>query len=308
VKGGTGDNNEEVDEKKVEKLRIVRISDHCLAHQAWHIVNVITNIFRSMVFKYQEKCEKLLSSSKLVDTIILRPGDLVDDIRNETTTTMSVDIDGKLPGPVYVGRDDVASLATLAAISALDPIVKKRQVHNANGTSVAKGARRARQRSKQKKDKLKPIHWNVAVGWTGENKNGYENADKCMEYIVKEQSRREKSIRRKKVVRNVSPIYRLLIQPWQKSIQRLRQRSVKPYGLFVLLPMLLFVYPTIISAIIRLCRQIPILHKAVLYIFSILQPTLQQISQPLKNNAGLSVKEMLQKSKTPQKIPEGILF
>jgi hypothetical protein len=81
VKGGTGDNNEEVDEKKVEKLRIVRISDHCLAHQAWHIVNVITNIFRSMVFKYQEKCEKLLSSSKLVDTIILRPGDLVDDIR-----------------------------------------------------------------------------------------------------------------------------------------------------------------------------------------------------------------------------------
>lgn len=65
----------------VEKIRIVRISDHCLANPAWDIVNVMTNIVRSMVFRYQEKCEKLLSSSNLVDSFILRPGDLVDDQR-----------------------------------------------------------------------------------------------------------------------------------------------------------------------------------------------------------------------------------
>lgn len=83
ARGGAGSQSgsEDDDEKKVDKVRIVRISDHCIANHAWDMVNVFTNIFRSMVFRYQEKCEKLLSASKLVDTIILRPGDLVDDIR-----------------------------------------------------------------------------------------------------------------------------------------------------------------------------------------------------------------------------------
>jgi len=73
--------DKEKDQDKIEKLRIVRISDHCLANPAWDVVNVLTNIVRSLVFRYQEKCEKMLSSSKLVDSIVLRPGDLVDDIR-----------------------------------------------------------------------------------------------------------------------------------------------------------------------------------------------------------------------------------
>jgi hypothetical protein len=143
---------------KVDRIRIVRITDHCLANPAWDVVNVLTNVFRSLVFRYQEKCEKLLSKSDLVDSIVLRPGDLLDDLRvssnvvenllccilgvsklvshyftfhvlsiqNETTTTMSVNIDGKLPSPVYVGRDDVASLATLLAVSDLNPQIWER--------------------------------------------------------------------------------------------------------------------------------------------------------------------------------------
>ena len=50
---------------------------------------------------------------------------------------MSVSVDGKLPGPLNVGRDDVATLATLAAIFDLDPPVKKeRGAYTVNPTSV----------------------------------------------------------------------------------------------------------------------------------------------------------------------------
>ena len=80
AENGEENENENATEK-VEKIRIVRITDHCLANPAWDVVNVMTNILRSMVFRYQAKCEMLLSSSNLVDTIVLRPGDLVDDRR-----------------------------------------------------------------------------------------------------------------------------------------------------------------------------------------------------------------------------------
>jgi hypothetical protein len=204
---------------------------------------------------------------------------------------MSVDVDGKLPGSVYVGRDDVASLATLAAVSDLNPQVKRRQGHSVNGTMISNGVRRAGRRSKQKRTDLNPIHWKVAVGWTGQKRNGHVNAEKCMEFIVKEKGRRKKSERRKQAIRNASPISRMLIQPYQRLIQRFRQRTVKPYGLFVFLPMLLVVYPTIISAMIGVCEQIPILHKAMLYILSLLQPTLQ----PLRDNAAVSLQKFLRK-------------
>lgn len=76
------DGNGEHDQReKVDRIRIVRITDHCLANPAWDVVNVLTNAFRSLVFRYQEKCEKLLSKSNLVDSIVLRPGDLLDDLR-----------------------------------------------------------------------------------------------------------------------------------------------------------------------------------------------------------------------------------
>lgn len=259
-------------EKEADKLRIVRISDHCLANRAWDVVNVFTNIFRSMVFLHQDKCEKLLSASKLVDTIILRPGDLMDDIRNETTTTMSVSIDGKLPGPVYVGRDDVASLATLAAISDLNPKMKTRKAQSVNGTVESSGIRRSRRGSKRKMSNSKPIHWNVAVGWTGKKKTGFDNAEKCMKYIIKSEARRKISERRKDAIRNADAISRIFIQPYQCLIRRVRQRMAKPYGLFAFLPMFAVVYPTIISALLRTFEQIPIVRKVLLFISSFLEP------------------------------------
>ena len=70
--------DEEEAEKRVEKIRIIRISDLCVSNPAWNLVTVITNIALSLVFRYQEKCEKLLEASSIVDTIVLRPGDLME--------------------------------------------------------------------------------------------------------------------------------------------------------------------------------------------------------------------------------------
>lgn len=188
---------------------------------------------------------------------------------------MSVGIDGKLPGPVFVGRDDVASLATLAAVSDLDPKVKSRQPHNVNGTMISSDVRKSRQKSKVNV-KNDPIHWNIAVGWTGESQKGHENAEKCITHIVKEEAKRKKLKIRKQAVRNASPLSRVFGQPYRSLRQRFLQRSMKPHGLFVFLPMLLVVYPTIFCAVFQISERIPMLRKALLYIPSLSKPLMDK--------------------------------
>ena len=65
----------------VPKIRYIRVSDNCLSQPVWEMVPLLTTIFRSNVFRYHDMAEKLLQASTLVDTVTLRPGDLVDDER-----------------------------------------------------------------------------------------------------------------------------------------------------------------------------------------------------------------------------------
>lgn len=65
----------------VPKIRFIRISDLCVAQPPYHFVPLVTNILRSMVFRYHDMAERLLESSTLIDTVILRPGDLIDEER-----------------------------------------------------------------------------------------------------------------------------------------------------------------------------------------------------------------------------------
>ena len=70
------------DEKiSVPKIRFIRISDLCVSQKPWDFVPLLTNIMRSVVFRYQEMAEQLLDQSALVETVVLRPGDLVDEER-----------------------------------------------------------------------------------------------------------------------------------------------------------------------------------------------------------------------------------
>ena len=186
---------------------------------------------------------------------------------------MSVSVDGKLPGPLNVGRDDVATLATLAAIFDLDPPVKKeRGAYSVDGTTTTNQIFKHREQPRQKMGDSKPRHWNIAVGWTGDNEIGYKNADKCMEYIVKEHGRRQKSKRRKRAILNANPISRLFVQPYQRTVQKTRERTLKPYRLFVFLPMFMLVYPTILSVLVVIGKQIPAVQNAALYILAVTDP------------------------------------
>ena len=199
-------------------------------------------------------------------------------IQNETTTTMSVNIDGKLPSPVYVGRDDVASLATLLALSELNPQVKgKKEAHSLNGTTVNNIVKRNNKYSNRRDDDEELRHWNIAVGWTGKNGKGYSNAERCMEYIVKEHSKRKKSDRRKQAIRNLSPVYRMIWRPYQQLTQQAKDRALKPYRVFTFLPMFFIVYPTLFSLVTRIGQQVPAVRNAAIYILSITLPARKRL-------------------------------
>lgn len=267
-------NNEE---KKNDRIRIIRITDACLANPAWDLVNVVTNVVRSLVFRYQAKCEKLLASSNIVDTIILRPGDLVDDIRNETITTMSVGIGGKLPPPINVGRDDVAALATFSALSDLNPPAKKkREAQTSEGEIISINQRKSRRNRSKNTDDNKPRHWNIAVGWSGDKNNGFKNAEACMQYIVKEYSKQRKSARRKKKVRDAYFMSRVIKQPIQRLFQKTKSKTIKPYKLFAFLPLFLFVYPTLLSLMIDIGKKIPVVKNAGITLFVASEPYRRQ--------------------------------
>jgi hypothetical protein len=65
----------------VPKIRFVRISDLVVGQSPWDLIPLIVNAFHSMVFRYQEMAEQLLQQSTLLETVIIRPGDLVDEER-----------------------------------------------------------------------------------------------------------------------------------------------------------------------------------------------------------------------------------
>ena len=73
-----GRNSSEIE---VPRIRFVRISDLVVAHKPWNVVPVITNALQSMVFRYQEMAEQLLQQSTMLETVVLRPGDLIDEER-----------------------------------------------------------------------------------------------------------------------------------------------------------------------------------------------------------------------------------
>ena len=64
-----------------DRIKIIRISDLALTCRPWGVVAILTNLARSLVLRDQDRCERILEESKIVDTIIFRPGDLTDDDR-----------------------------------------------------------------------------------------------------------------------------------------------------------------------------------------------------------------------------------
>jgi hypothetical protein len=129
------------------RIRFIRISDLCVTQAPWCLVPVLTNLFHSMVFRYQDMAEKAMESSPFVDTVTIRPGDLVDDERDVATTSLQVDCRGSVPCPARVGREDVAALAVSAAL--FDSTEELAEIEH------------------------KPFHYTFACRWTSETMDPY---------------------------------------------------------------------------------------------------------------------------------------
>ena len=212
------------------RIRFIRISDLCVAQQPWQFVPLMTNIIHSMVFRYQDMTERLLQSSSLVDTVTLRPGDLCDDERNVTTTSLQIDPTGSLPAPSRVGREDVASLAVASALFTDN--------ESATTSSLPQG--------KQPEQSREPsFHYTMAVRWAGDELDPYpaqgrkgdglRDANACVQSAL---NTLREADERKKARRKTS-----------RLPQRLSQRSIKPHALCAALPayLLLFLFSRTIA-------------------------------------------------------------
>lgn len=67
--------------RNIPKIRLIRISDLGVSQKPWQLVPLITNMIQSVVLRYHEMTEHLLESSSVIETVVLRAGDLVDDER-----------------------------------------------------------------------------------------------------------------------------------------------------------------------------------------------------------------------------------
>jgi hypothetical protein len=238
----------------VPKIRFIRISDLCVGYNPWDIVPLVTNIIHSVVFRYQEMAERILEGSNLVETVILRPGDLVEDERDVNTTSVQVSATGKVPSPSRVGREDVAALAVAAA------------------TFVSQN--RTDSRGKKIND---PFHYTFACRWVGEmehpypaqgrKRDGFPDAGDAFRRSLKAIHRNEQASERRKQIRltgkstskRLSASSRDVIDRMAQRLESRRRqtRASKPHGICVAVPVYLLLALVIKIILIPSLSYIP---------------------------------------------------
>jgi len=215
---------------KPDRIRVIRISDNYVAHNPWSFVPLVVNIFKSMVFQYQEMSEILLEQSSLVDTVVLRPADLTDLERDVNSTMLLVDAtSGAVPTPANISREDVAELAVVAAITNLknvDDGPDKNEKRNAQTNGNKPKPNKFWRRQPQKDE---PVHYTIGVSWAHHANDGLPNAQACMAKVIKEQKETEKKRRKREVtLYRYNVIQRAFIR-WSDQLRR--RRKTKPYGI-----------------------------------------------------------------------------
>jgi hypothetical protein len=220
------DDDQEKDPKPVPRIRFIRISDLCVAQKPWHFVPMITNTMYSMVFRYQDMAERLLDASRLVETVILRPGDLVDEERDVKTTSLQVDPSGVVPSPARIGRQDVADLAVAAVMFDSQRTETDDEIEAPTTDQ--------------------PFHYTLAARWTGHHlepyppqghiKHGMLNAQLSFQAALRTLREDEKKAHHR---RPQPP------QLYPEAVNRFAQtmsirRKLKPYGICVAIPVYFF--------------------------------------------------------------------
>ncbi|KAL7522566.1 hypothetical protein ACHAWX_007579 [Stephanocyclus meneghinianus] len=144
-----------------DRIKFIRISDVNVGRNPWRLGNVLANVFRSLVFRYEDMGEKLLKQSQLVDTIVLRVGDVTGEERNTNNTSLQLSINGVVPTPSVVGQDDVAELAVVTALTQIhDPKYSDEIEQHTNSSNV-----------RSETTLPPPKHFTWAVRWAGQHLN-----------------------------------------------------------------------------------------------------------------------------------------
>lgn len=240
--------------KTVDRIRFIRVSDLVCSQQPWHFIPLVTNIVHSMVFRYQHMAEQALRSSTIIDTITIRPGDLIDEIREEDTTSLEiVNSCDPIGFPSRIGRDDVAGIVVAAALY---------DFHNADGEGlpsriVARNEKKTKHfctfNPKQNTflQRGEAFHYTLACRWLCENmdpypaqgkqSDGYVNADACLNAIFRkdDKNNNNKIPRRQHFDDPESSTSAVFLQQ-QSNKRALHQKPIKPYGIYVAFTVYLF--------------------------------------------------------------------
>ena len=228
---------------RVERIKFVRISDLAISIHPWKVVSLFTNIGRSLVLRDQERCEMLLEESDLVDTITLRPGDLIDGERDANTTSLQVDASGNLPYPAYVSREDVAAVAVAAALTRKDGVK----------------ATRARKLDQEKAESYTwALRWAGSHLEQGKKSDGLPDAQSCVDRMFRLEKKRALRRKRAEETRDTDSLKRV-ISTMAKPLQK---RRLKPYGIAVAVPVYIVLAAVILSAL----RNVPGKEIALKYI------------------------------------------
>jgi hypothetical protein len=224
----------DVNEIYVPRIRFIRISDLCVGYRPWDIVPVVANAVHSLVFRYQEMAEQLLEESSLVETVILRPGDLVDDERDVNTTSVQVSSSGQVQSPALIGREDVATLAVAAATFVTQNTTDSKYQTTKGGSRTSE-----------------PFHYTFGCRWVGQTLDSYppqghkldghpdaavafRRSLKTLYRSKREQERRDSE--NNQLSSSTDPIVRMAQQVEKR---RQKRRRPKPYGICVALPVYL---------------------------------------------------------------------
>ena len=165
-----------------DRIKFIRVGNLMVRRNSFSPLTLLTNTFWSQLSRYEYMAENLMEKS-VVDTIILRPGDLTDAERNINHTSLQLCVDGKVPSPSLVGREDVADIAVVAALS-------KTSGNNTTTDGVSM-------------ERSPAHHYNWALRWTGQHlsppqglrPDGLSTAALCFVKAMKQQKKLDKDRR-----------------------------------------------------------------------------------------------------------------
>eukprot|EP00977_Amphora_coffeiformis_P000719 scaffold158_cov141-Amphora_coffeaeformis.AAC.3 len=262
------------------RIRFVRLSDLAVTQKPWHLVPLLTNTMRSMVFRYHEMADDLLIQSRLLDTVVVRAGELVDEERDVDEVGVQVNVDeyqilnattGRVVrasggavrqgegndqngvpscdwSPSRVGREDVAALLSASVLAPWLSEAADNQTESATSS----------------------VHYTLATRWSGDAKamapyppqgtktDGCRTAAKSLQKAVRKTQRQSSTVA--KTARSkpygvcvAVPLYlmmALLLRNLSKTLW-LASQGTKVMGAVALLPNLRPLWQLMIRVILR---------------------------------------------------------